>query len=118
MERIGTHPDNIQDKLYLYATSIFETFGLLEEFQIPYKTLHRFFQELRSHYRQNPYHNFYHAVDVLQTTALLLWAGAARYLKSIETLGLLVAALCHDVEHPGLRYVILSLFQTMTATPS
>lgn len=50
----------------------------------------------------NPYHNFYHAVDVMQTAAVFLKEyGADRYLAKSSTLTLLLSALLHDLEHPG-----------------
>lgn len=54
----------------------------------------------------NPYHNFHHAVDVLQTCFVFLVRMDGRAaLTSLETFGLAVAALCHDLEHPGLNNV-------------
>ncbi len=50
---------------------------------------------------ENPYHNWFHAADVLQTTfSLGLRAGLIQAMTNKERLALLVAALCHDLEHP------------------
>jgi high affinity cGMP-specific 3',5'-cyclic phosphodiesterase 9 len=58
----------------------------------------------------NPYHNWFHAVDVLQTTfSLGLHAGLIQAMTSKERLALLVAALCHDLEHPVRVRAILLL---------
>lgn len=52
----------------------------------------------------NPYHNFYHVVDVMQTTFMFInKMGARAYLKDIDVLSLMVGALCHDLDHPGLN---------------
>lgn len=49
------------------------------------------------------YHNFYHAVDVMHATSLALdGMGASGLLSEVEQLGLLLSALCHDLDHPGL----------------
>lgn len=49
------------------------------------------------------YHNMYHAVDVLHATSLMLdGMGAAALLTEVEQLALLLSALCHDLDHPGL----------------
>ena len=52
------------------------------------------------------YHTFHHGVDVLQTVHVMLhtFGGAALFrFGSVESLGLLLAALGHDVEHPGMN---------------
>ena len=54
-------------------------------------------------YRPNPYHNFRHGVHVLHSTAALLRSDAAKHVASnhLESFPLLMAALAHDVDHPG-----------------
>ena len=49
----------------------------------------------------NPYHSWAHAADVTQAVyALGLLSGALGAMPDGERLALLVAALCHDIEHP------------------
>jgi hypothetical protein len=51
-------------------------------------------------YLQNPYHSFFHAVDV---TAVIYYMindlDAAQYLSTLDIAALLIAALCHDIGH-------------------
>ncbi|KAL8272310.1 hypothetical protein Esti_003764 [Eimeria stiedai] len=67
--------------------------------------LQRFFGLIRDAYHtDNPYHNFYHAIHVTQ----MCWLFLTRYscknaLSHTEQLGLLLAALAHDVDHPGVN---------------
>ena len=50
-----------------------------------------------------PYHGFYHAVDCAQTLLVFLNTfGAQQFFSPTEAFALLIAALCHDLEHPGL----------------
>ncbi|RUP44743.1 hypothetical protein BC936DRAFT_149057 [Jimgerdemannia flammicorona] len=57
-------------------------------------------------YLQNPYHSFYHAVDVTCVLYYMLTSlGAARHLTSLNMTILLIAALCHDIGHPGFNNV-------------
>eukprot|EP01018_Ginkgo_biloba_P026180 Gb_03588 [translate_table: standard] len=50
-----------------------------------------------------PYHNFRHACDVLHAVYLILTlVEGEKLLNYIEKLALVMAALCHDVDHPGL----------------
>lgn len=49
------------------------------------------------------YHNLYHAVDVMHATYLTLRSmGASGLLTETEQLALILSALCHDLDHPGL----------------
>jgi hypothetical protein len=51
-------------------------------------------------YLQNPYHSFFHAVDV---TAVIYYIlndlEAAIHLSTLDMAALLIAALCHDIGH-------------------
>ena len=50
-----------------------------------------------------PYHNYWHVTDVMHTVYIMLTRfRAGALLSPSEILGLVVAALCHDLEHPGL----------------
>ena len=50
-----------------------------------------------------PYHGIYHAVDCAQTLLVFLNTfGADKFFSPLEAFALLIAALCHDLEHPGL----------------
>jgi len=49
-----------------------------------------------------PYHNWYHAVDVTHCVfRLMTQCGTERFLSSHERFALVVAAVCHDIGHPG-----------------
>lgn len=52
--------------------------------------------------KNTEYHNFNHVVDVLQCVYLNLVAtGLAGSLRPTETVALVLATLCHDLDHPG-----------------
>ena len=56
------------------------------------------------HWGQNPYHNFRHAFDVAQMTYFILKVcEAGELLTMTEVLALVLAALCHDIDHPGVN---------------
>ena len=51
-----------------------------------------------------PYHNFYHAVDIMHAVFIMLTTYDAGLLFTpLEGMALLVGAFCHDLEHPGLN---------------
>lgn len=58
--------------------------------------------QVRTHYRAVPYHNFFHVVDVTHAAfRFIRLAGGRARMSPAEKLALMVAALCHDMDHPG-----------------
>jgi len=83
---------------------LFKSFDLLNEFQISETTLLNFTAEVERRYHDVPFHNYMHAWTVLQATVSMLHDlgnFANTFLQKIDVLTLLVAALCHDIGHPG-----------------
>jgi hypothetical protein len=60
---------------------------------------------VKHNYRANPYHNFRHAFDVTQTCYLFLKHGilANAPLTPLDVFSMMVSALCHDLQHPGMN---------------
>eukprot|EP00927_Polykrikos_kofoidii_P018594 TRINITY_DN18625_c0_g1_i1.p1 TRINITY_DN18625_c0_g1~~TRINITY_DN18625_c0_g1_i1.p1 ORF type:complete len:934 (+),score=195.03 TRINITY_DN18625_c0_g1_i1:117-2804(+) len=62
----------------------------------------RFAETVKAGYQENAYHNFVHGCDVLTSTYRLLSRAHWRcWVSEIESFALLVAAIAHDVGHPG-----------------
>jgi len=81
---------------------IFANTQVLEQFDIPEEVLRKFIDGVRQKYQDNPYHNYHHGVHVLQHTYLCLRRTSMhKYLCNVDILGILVSALCHDINHPG-----------------
>ncbi|XP_073955765.1 cAMP and cAMP-inhibited cGMP 3',5'-cyclic phosphodiesterase 10A-like [Choristoneura fumiferana] len=59
-------------------------------------------------YRNNPYHNAEHAFCFTHTMYMIL-ANNSGYFDSVETAALLLAGLCHDLDHPGFNNNFLAL---------
>ena len=84
--------------------SFFSHFAFFSLFAIPLPVFSRFICSIQLQYHANPFHSFYHAVDVAQTCFVLLTSfHASRCLTAVEQFSLLIAALCHDVSHPALN---------------
>jgi hypothetical protein len=68
-------------------------------------TLERFVAETESNYKDNPFHNFSHAVDVLTSVSKMmrLMDPENALLLELEQFSLLIAAIGHDVGHPGVN---------------
>ncbi|KAJ1469000.1 hypothetical protein T484DRAFT_1643509, partial [Baffinella frigidus] len=72
-------------------------------------SVRRFILAVRASMPDIPYHNFFHVIDVLQTTnALATATGIMARLNSWERFALLSGALCLDMEHPGVSSPFLS----------
>jgi hypothetical protein len=76
--------------------------GLIDHFDIPRANLINFCRTLTKSYRKNPYHNFGHAFDVAQMCFKMVYKTKAQdLLTELDMLALMLAAICHDVDHPG-----------------
>lgn len=93
-----------KEELLLLITVMFKDLKLFDEFSIPLDKFINFVRTLCSKYNNNPYHNFQHAFDVTNVMYLFLKnTSAVNYLTTVDVFALMVAALAHDVGHPGLN---------------
>ncbi|KAF4528303.1 hypothetical protein B566_EDAN014978 [Ephemera danica] len=80
----------------------------------PLQVLCRWVLSVKKNYRPVKYHNWRHALNVGQTMFAMLKTGRMeQFMKDLEILGLLVACLCHDLDHRGTN----NSFQTKTESP-
>ncbi|KAG2432321.1 hypothetical protein HYH02_013041 [Chlamydomonas schloesseri] len=91
------------EELVKLAYDIFIVSGVMEEFAIRPKALRNFLTAVASHYHAIPYHNFNHVCHVLHATFLICCTTpkARELFKPVERLAILIAALCHDLDHDG-----------------
>lgn len=79
-------------------------YGYTDEFKIPQDCLVKFLRTVEKEYvADNPYHNNIHAADVVQSLHSMLQGMGAKTLAvaEIELFSLLLAAVVHDMGHPG-----------------
>lgn len=73
--------------------------------QIPQPVLREFLQSVAENYHDNPFHNWHHGFSVMHFAWLccrqLMREECTKILSSVEILSMLIAALCHDLQHPG-----------------
>jgi GAF domain-containing protein len=97
--------------LFKVCFNLFQSFTLLQRFQVHNYLFFTFLYHVRERYHDHPYHNWIHAVDVLQFTAYQIQrCQFADILTGVEIFAVFVAALVHDINHPALdnRYLIAS----------
>jgi hypothetical protein len=81
---------------------IFKRFLLSSNLQINEEQLTKFIGLVCENYNRNHFHNFQHAVNILQMTYnLLLESNLINKIKPIISFGILIAAISHDIDHPG-----------------
>lgn len=93
------------------AMGMFLHGDLLSKFKIPYEKMTKFILSVKKNYRPVIYHNWRHAFNVAQTMFSVFYTGQMNtWFKDLEILVLLVACLCHDLDHRGTNnnYQLLS----------
>jgi len=78
-----------------------EQFCLLENHDIESSMVQTFITKVKDTYRDNAYHNFHHAFHVFHSVQCILRSKSIGYLNSFQVLSVLLAAICHDIDHPG-----------------
>nr|CFW94219.1 Eka-cGMP gated channel beta 2 protein [Euperipatoides kanangrensis] len=86
----------------------------IEHFHINYQVLCRWLLSIKRNYRNVTYHNWRHAFNVAQTMFVIITKSqVGNWLSECECMALLVACLCHDLDHRGTN----NTFQIKTSTP-
>eukprot|EP00742_Colponemidia_sp_Colp-10_P006625 GILJ01007099.1.p1 GENE.GILJ01007099.1~~GILJ01007099.1.p1 ORF type:complete len:705 (-),score=72.55 GILJ01007099.1:415-2529(-) len=88
--------------LLVLGLHLFDAHALLNRFHIPPHTLWRFLHKIQLSYRNVPFHSSLHAADVVGNLEYFLSSRRMASLSSLEVLSCLIAAMAHDVSHPGL----------------
>lgn len=80
---------------------VFRAYGFLESLRISSDKFAAFTTNVANYYRSNPFHNFQHAFQVLLALHGMIRAECRKFFSGIEIFSMLLAALCHDIDHPG-----------------
>ncbi|GIY57385.1 dual 3',5'-cyclic-AMP and -GMP phosphodiesterase 11 [Caerostris darwini] len=106
---------SLKDKEMLKAClRMFMDLDLIQRFGIEYDVLCRWLLSVRKNYRPVTYHNWRHAFNVGQMMfAILTVSKLCQVLGELETLSLLIACLCHDLDHRGTN----NSFQQKSSSP-
>ncbi|GLH03324.1 Phosphodiesterase, partial [Gryllus bimaculatus] len=93
---------------------MFLDLDFIERFHIDYEVLCRWLLSVKKNYRQVTYHNWRHAFNVAQMMfAIITTTQWWKSLGEIECLALLIACLCHDLDHRGTN----NSFQIKASSP-
>jgi GAF domain-containing protein len=99
---LAADPAPGERRLQESVVAMFRHMTLLTRFQIDETKFASFVRRVRSKYHANPFHNWYHGVSVMHASFLIiLTTSACEMLTFRDVLATLVAALGHDIDHPG-----------------
>ncbi|XP_050360652.1 uncharacterized protein LOC126780319 isoform X2 [Nymphalis io] len=95
--------------LPVLCVHLFHVYGLISYFKLDAVKTWRLFTMIEEGYHStNPYHNSVHAADVTQAMHCFLQQKQIRdHLEPIEILASLLAAIAHDIDHPGVNQPFL-----------
>ena len=84
--------------------TMFKSLGLLQKFDISTESLVRFLLTVKLNYNNNPFHNWLHAWSVMHASWLMISAPEVTgCLTDADKLAVMIAAVCHDLDHPGVN---------------
>jgi len=84
--------------------TMFDVAGALEPLKIPNRMMRTILMDIREHYLESYFHNFQHAftVTLIAFTMLSSCRGLRKVMhEPIVRFSLLMATICHDINHPG-----------------
>ncbi|XP_011871096.1 PREDICTED: uncharacterized protein LOC105563801 [Vollenhovia emeryi] len=95
--------------LPVLCVHLFHWYGLFQYFNLDVVTVWKLFAFIEEGYHStNPYHNSIHATDVTQAMHCFLQEKKIKtYLTNLEIMASLIAAVTHDLDHPGVNQPFL-----------
>lgn len=86
-----------------YVMQMLTECNILQELNLRREVVKELLGKIQNTYNHNPFHGWLHAVSVTQMMFLLISkTSLANVLNTKEKFSLFIAALCHDLDHPGL----------------
>ncbi|XP_074099670.1 uncharacterized protein LOC141527864 isoform X2 [Cotesia typhae] len=104
--------------LPVLCVHLFQSYGLINRFNLDVVRVWKLFALIEEGYHStNPYHNSIHATDVTQAMHCFLQEDKIRrHLTSLEVMASLIAAVTHDLDHPGVNQPFLVATSNHLAT--
>ncbi|CAO3698292.1 unnamed protein product [Rhizopus stolonifer] len=91
-----------RSEVYGFIGGLLNRMNIAQTLGISTSDFLEFLMDIEKGYNDNPYHSFYHAVDVVMVLYHFLECyDISEYLTRIDVAILVIAALCHDIGHPG-----------------
>ncbi|KAM4689973.1 high affinity cGMP-specific 3',5'-cyclic phosphodiesterase 9A-like, partial [Rhinophrynus dorsalis] len=95
--------DTQSNQMLTLLEYMFYELDLVQQFKMEPETLRSFLMSVNDHYQKNPFHNFRHGFCVTQMMySVISLCHLQGRLSPLDIVTLMVASLCHDLDHPGL----------------
>jgi hypothetical protein len=95
------------------ALYIFKEFLKKTSLKIDHNNLELFIKKCRTYYKDNPFHNFPHIIDVTQFSFKLIDDKIFEdKFTELESFALLLSSFCHDLGHPGTTNLFQKTYKT------
>jgi hypothetical protein len=87
-------------EVYGFIAGIFKRMEVYQTLGVTTSGFLEFLMDIEKGYNDNPYHSFYHAVDVTMVLYHMFEQyGTSEYIARVDIALALIAALCHDIGH-------------------
>lgn len=97
-----------RDELKAFVMDVFQALNVFNALSIDKLKMAAMISMVEAKYRRNPYHSFNHAVDVFQFVySLVTDSNIGVLLTKFDQFTVLLAALFHDIDHPGLNNIYM-----------
>ena len=99
------------DDLYYMGSDIMHVLSIPTSFDVVERNFQGLMSNVRYYMTRNKlsYHNYFHALDVMQTCCSFITSfELGRFLTDLEVFCLEIAAVCHDLDHPGFTNAYLN----------
>ena len=91
-----------KSNLMLCCLDMFSIYNASEELKVDEADLHAFVVTVSKNYRENPFHAFAHGAAVMHIAFMMMnQANGDEFLRGQDCVAILIATLCHDLDHPG-----------------
>jgi uncharacterized membrane protein YgcG len=84
-----------------HAYNILDMMGMIKEWHTPPDRLRLFIKRVSDSYLNNPYHCWAHGFMVMRMTCIIVRDSPYLNLSTYEMGAICIAAMCHDIAHPG-----------------
>lgn len=100
--------DYTPEELKVLVNLMMHDSGCVERCKVPEGCLHMWTEGARRHYRDNQFHNWYHGFTCMQLCYYQIRVtNMGDCLRTLDVFALFIAALCHDMDHPGVSNAFL-----------
>lgn len=96
-------------EVYGFIAGIFKRLKICQALGITTSDFLDFLIDIEKGYNDNPYHSFYHAVDVAMVLYhMMVQYDMSEFITKIDLALIMIAALCHDIGHVNIVYFTMT----------